>query len=156
MKTLLSLLFLLCCTIAAPAQRQRTTISGRLKPVDTTREFHAAAVDTIRDSVRSYVILAGYDKPLNATKESIHVTNQSDTLTITAVTLRIVYLDRMGRQLHSREVTIEDIIKPGETQLLTFPSWDIQHAFYYINSPRPRRQATPYTIRLTPLQLLCR
>ncbi len=127
----------------------------------TRRNLHrttaVAATGAVADTVvpsSGMVALSGYDKPLRSSRESIFATNRSRR-TISAITLRIDYLDPHQRQLHSREVTVPIVIPPGETRQLTFRSWDRQNAFYYHLTGKPRTTAgSPYTIRATPTRLL--
>lgn len=134
------------------AKRQKTTIPGKLKeiPAAPSPDLPAGA-DTLTTGLDSLLSFAGYDKPLTSSRETIHVTNLSDSLTVNSVTIEITYLDRKQRQLHKRQVTLDLMLSPGETTLAAFPTWDSQHSFYYIRSVKPRRQATPYTITVAPL-----
>lgn len=141
--------------IAATAQRQRTTMRGPLR-VDTPAPAETIITtsadipgDSITDNLDQIVRLAGYDKPISASRESMHVTNLSDTLTIKRINFEIRYLDKSGRELHRRDVTLNHTIAPGRTELVTFPTWDIQRSFYYVLSVKPSRQATPYDINCT-------
>ncbi len=134
------------------ARRQQTTVSGKLPAPAAQAEAPAPLpADTVRSGLAGLLAFAGYDKPLTASRETMHVSNLSDSLTVTTVTVEITYLDRQNRQLHKRQVTINTQLTPGETTLVSFPTWDPQRSFYYILSAKPRRQATPYSITLTPL-----
>ena len=143
------------CIFTATAQRQRTTMRGTLRvnapaPVETTLSASPLIPgDSVTNNLDSIVRLSGYDKPISATRESMHVTNLSDTITIKRINLEIRYLDKSGRELHRRDVMLSHTIAPGRTELVTFPTWDIQRSFYYILSVKPRRQATPYDINCT-------
>lgn len=148
MKHILTTALLTTALLTIHAQRQRTTMTGRLRPaVEDT--LPTPADTTLTAALDSIVRLSGYDKPVTASRESMHLTNLSDSLTITGISFELRYLDKAGRELHRRDVTINNTIAPGRTELVTFPTWDIQRTFYYILSPRPRRQATPYDIALT-------
>lgn len=138
--------------LSVSARRQQTTIRGAraAAPAAPSATVEASTADTLSSNLDK-VAMAGYDKPLTATRETLHLTNLTSGDTITSVALEITYLDRQGRQLHKRRVTIYETVPPGETQLVSFPSWDKQHSFYYIKSAEPRRQATPYTVQVIPL-----
>lgn len=100
--------------------------------------------------VVSGVSFAGYDKSINATKESIHIINNSGHH-LKGVTLHISYLDMKGRMLHSREVTLKCDVPDKETRKLDFPTWDTQKSFYYHLGPEPRRVASPYDVEIRPM-----
>lgn len=164
MRSILLILLILasagCFTTAG--QRQRTTRTGRLQPaVQSAISTHIDSVidtavsDTIKTDLNRYVHLAGYDKPLTASRETVHVQNLTDSLVVTAIECEITYLDSNRRQLHRRTVTLRDNIAPGDTELVSFPTWDIQRSFYYLLSVKPRRQATPYDIDLNILSITC-
>lgn len=95
------------------------------------------------------ISFAGYDKQLNSTKESILVINKS-LANIRVVNFKITYRDMTGRMLHSRNVTAYCNVPPLETRKIDFQSWDTQNSFYYHLSGKPRRNAAPYKIELTP------
>ena len=144
--------------MTASAQRQRTTRTGRLQPIEQTNATindDAIAHDTITHGLDCVVHLSGYDKPITASRETLHAENLTDSLVITSVECEITYLDNQRRQLHKRTVTLRDEIKPGQTEMLSFPTWDIQRSFYYRLSVKPRRQATPYDVQFNILSITC-
>ncbi len=136
------------------AQRQRTTIPGPLRTATTSCQETLTASDStititsVTHNLDSIVKLSGYDKPISASRETLHISNLTDSLTITCINFDIRYLDRQGRELHRRTVDLHHTIGPHHTELATFPTWDIQRSFYYILSIRPRRQYTPYDIQI--------
>ncbi len=139
------------------AQRHRTTIPGPLRAIQDRTEASATCTvpsDSIititpqANNLDSIIRLSGYDKPISATRETLHISNLSHTLTIKAINFEIRYIDRQGRELHRRTVDLQHTVAPQHTELATFPTWDIQRSFYYILSVRPRRQYTPYDIDL--------
>ncbi len=137
-------------SLSASAKRQRT-MQQRLTPADTAAtvgEKESSAIDTVTADPGSYVRLSGYDKPLTASKETMHVTNLA-TKPIAGLTLSISYLDMQDRQLHRVTRSVKCDIPAGETRIIEFPSWDRQKSFYYRHSAKPRRQATPYDITIT-------
>lgn len=125
---------------------QRTT-RPRLK----TQRVNADCVkaDTLSLPSDSILHLSGYDKPLRSSRESLFVTNRT-CRTIKEISFDVEYLDRHGRQLHKRRVTVRCDIPSGQTRRVEFPSWDTQHAFYYRLSTKPQRaDGAPYDIRCT-------
>ncbi|MDE6449098.1 MAG: hypothetical protein K2L41_03325 [Muribaculaceae bacterium] len=149
------LLFILSAVnTTALAQRQRTTIPGPLRTATASgQETETASDSTITitsatHDLDSIIRLSGYDKPISASRETLHISNLTDSLTITCINFEIRYLDRKGRELHRRTVDLHHTVDPHHTELATFPTWDIQRSFYYILSVRPRRQYTPYDIQL--------
>lgn len=100
----------------------------------------------------SSVRFTGYDKNLNAAKESFHIVNGS-ILDIKSLHVKIIYKDMSGRMLHSREISIREEIPCGETRKVDIPSWDTQKTFYYYLSTRPKRIAVPYKISISLLSL---
>ncbi|MCM1450159.1 MAG: hypothetical protein NC082_07435 [Clostridiales bacterium] len=142
--------------VHADAQRQRTTIGmGRSRsirshiPAGTGTSGLKWTEDTLSgvDDCVKVLGLSGYDKPISANRETVHVTNLSDSLTVTGFEMEILYLDRQGRELHRRFVTVNETIETGHTEMVSFPTWDLQRSFYYRLSVKPRRQATPYDVR---------
>lgn len=103
----------------------------------------------MNDSIR----FSGYDKPVNAAREAILVSNNSQT-GIYGIKIEITYKDMQGRMLHRREALIKLAVEPGETRKGEFKSWDSQKSYYYHLSQPPRRVATPYQIEIHPLSYL--
>ena len=150
----LTLLLCLTAALAVTAQRQRTTMTGRLRVQPVATDTAAVTADTITAGLDNIVRLSGYDKPISASRETLHATNLSDSLTITGMTLEIFYLDNAGRELHRRTVMLHNTIHPATTELVSFPTWDLQRSFYYRRSVAPRRQATPYDVKVTILNII--
>ena len=153
MTRILTLLLCLTAALAVIAQRQRTTMTGRLRTQPVATDTAAIIADTITAGLDNIVRLSGYDKPISASRETLHATNLSNSLTITGMTLEISYLDNTGRELHRRTVTLHDTIQAATTELVSFPTWDLQRSFYYRRSVAPRRQATPYDVKVTILSI---
>lgn len=131
-------------------RRVRTTVRGAAGAKPATEDVDTKR-DTVNEKLDEMVAVAGYDKPVTASKETVHIINRSTVDTITSIKLHIIYKDTRGRMLHNRDVTIGQEILPGETRLCSFPTWDQQRSFYYIQSVEPRRQATPYTVEIIPI-----
>lgn len=97
----------------------------------------------------------GFDKTLSSKIESFFISNNTDCI-LESVTIEIEYLTLDSRQLHKRYEQIFYTIPPGETRKIDIKSWDKQKSFYYHLSAKPRRQATPFTVRIIPLSCTLR
>lgn len=139
----ISLIILLagCCA----AEAQKTTRRG-LKARPPRAEVTVADCDTVW-SPGARVSVAGYEKPLNSNKESLHITNHTDS-TVTVVLAELTYTDFKGNELHKRPVDIKCDIPPGATRMLSFRSWDVQNRFYYEGGPVPRAEAYPFAVEI--------
>ena len=104
--------------------------------------------DSIRPAIRFY----GFDKTVGSNTESFFISNALK-YTLTALEIEITYTDMKGRQLHKRTIKIDCTIPPGETMRTDIKTWDIQKSFYFHQSARPRRQATPFDVHLTLLSV---
>lgn len=139
----------------ATAQRRQKTTRKKLHATEITKAASrdALSVDTVANPVG--FTLSGYEKPLRSTRETIFVTNSSDT-DASGIELEIVYFDIDGRELHRRVVALPADLPLGSTRRIDFSSWDRQQTFYFADGPRPRRQAYPYTIsaRVTAIHIL--
>lgn len=97
------------------------------------------------------VAFAGYDKEVNSRRESFHVVNPSE-FTLSGFKVKIDYLDMQGRMLHSRTILEECFIPPGESRRMDIKSWDTQNTYYYYLGNEPKRVATPFQVKFTPLE----
>ena len=131
-----------------PMMARKRATTRKLRPTETSvsAQSPSPALDSIAPAPGSIGIY-GYDKPLQASRESIFVTNDTD-LDIQAIKLRITYLDSSGRQLHEVSRRIPADIPSRSTRKIDFPSWDTQKSFYYKDSRRPRNSAVPYDVRI--------
>lgn len=146
-RLLIPLLILLMAATAAVADN---TMVRRLRPIPRTEAVSPSLprTDTIPAPSADSVPLSGYDKPLRATRETLCATNLT-ALPIVGLLVEITYTDLSGRQLHSRRVPLDTDIPPGETRLLSFPSWDTNHTFFYRRGPQPRTSGvTPYDVTM--------
>lgn len=143
--------------LTANALPQRTTRSRLKVPSKTAGRPVVERYDTLAVADTSSIIISGYEKTLRSAKESFFITNRSDS-TIDCISLHIDYRDMQGRMLDSREEVIDIEIPAGETRKADIPSWDKQRVFYYHLSPVPRNtsQATPYTVRISPVAAMKR
>lgn len=102
-----------------------------------------AFCDSIRPAIRFY----GFDKTVNSSVESFFISNELKSA-LSGLEVRITYTDMKGRQLHKRTVRIDTPIPAGETMRTDIKSWDTQKSFYYHKSVRPKRQATPFDVKV--------
>ncbi len=118
-------------------------------PMAAHADFDTIALDS------TCLRLSGYEKTLRSAVESLFITNKSEA-ELSGITLQIQYLDMKGRQLHSRLVTVDVTVPPGETRMGRFASWDKQKVwYYYLSDPvRTRMQATPYRVAILPVSAL--
>lgn len=120
-----------------------------LRPVEaendseSLRSLAAMAPDS---ATRSRIELLGYDKPRQASAETMFVRSSLDS-DIAGIQLTLTYRSSAGEMLHRRTVTVLQDIPAGQTRMCRWPSWDVQKSFYYINSSAPRfGGATPYSV----------
>jgi len=145
MKSILSL-FIILLTVTAYADNRTRTTRRHLKPIiaeeitDTLRQAEPIAAGN-PDSLA----INGYDKPLRSMRETFFITNHHN-MPLHTVILHITYYTMGGEMLHSRDITINALIPPGETRQISTPAWDRQKAYYYIGTrvtPRSAK-ALPY------------
>ena len=131
----------------ASAVPDRTTRRGLKAVAPTAVNAVAMRHDTVTPSP-GMIDVAGYDKPLRSSRETLFVTNRSSR-TLKGVELRIIYLDAKGRQLHEAV----HWLLAAETRRLSFKSWDLQRTFYYRLTGRPRTSdGTMYDVSIRPLR----
>jgi len=151
MRLPLAIYFILAATVMASAVPDRTTRRGLKAVAPTAVNAVAMRHDTVTPSP-GMIDVAGYDKPLRSSRETLFVTNRSSR-TLKGVELRIIYLDAKGRQLHEAVHWLPSDIPPGETRRLSFKSWDLQRTFYYRLTGRPRTSdGTMYDVSIRPLR----
>ena len=145
MKSILSLLIIILSVTAYADNRTRTT-RRHLKPIiaeETTDTLRQAELMTAGSP--DSLSISGYDKPLRSTRETFFLTNRHGS-PLHAIKLHITYYTMGGEMLHSRDITIDTPIPPGETRQISTSSWDRQKAYYYIGTrvtPRSAK-AIPY------------
>lgn len=94
---------------------------------------------------------SGYDKEPNSNIESFIIVNNSD-LDIKGFAVRIDYYDMKGRKLHSRVIEEVCEVPAGENRRTDVKSWDKQHTYYYHLGNEPKRVATPFDVKFTPVE----
>ncbi len=105
-------------------------------------------VEKISPAIRFY----GFDKTVTSNMESFFISNALDS-EINSMEVSITYFDMQGRQLHKRTVNIDCNIPPHETQRTDIKTWDTQKSFYFHQSSKPKRQATPFKVKINLLSL---
>lgn len=105
---------------------------------DTTSTWRS-----IEKAIRFY----GFDKTVSSGVESFFIINGLDS-TLTKIGVDILYLDMKGRELHRRECLIDCTVPARETRRVDVKTWDTQKSFYYHKSAKPKRQATPFDVKI--------
>ena len=100
-------------------------------------------ITKIKPEIRFY----GFDKTVTSNIESFFISNGLDK-PIHEMEVNISYTDMKGRQLHRRNISIECCLAPGDTKRYDIKSWDTQKSFYFYQSVKPRRQATPFSVKI--------
>lgn len=150
---------LLVLIVSVPSSHEifaasKTPVKIKLKTPKTRkktryRELTLNPHDTLlRDSVFCKIRFSGYDKPANASKESMLITNNS-SLNLHGITINITYLTEDGRQLHKQKRDLFLDLPAGETRKQEFPAWDSQGTFYYYLSRAPKNGGAPYKVVIT-------
>lgn len=116
-----------------------------LKKYDLDSREIPLRFDTLAAPAPDTIAVAGFEKTLRSSRETMYVTNHS-TLPIMGIALEITYSDTDGRMLHKALHNVDADIPSGETRMISVPSFDRQAVFYYYLSPRPVRSpsATPF------------
>ncbi len=133
--------------LAVTMQSRTRPTQARLATGDVPVERIASiASDTITDAVdQNAVTLRGFNKRASDGKETFFVTNNLNHR-ISSVRLLMRYTMLDGVMLHERTVTVPVTLAPGETQLVSVKSFDVQRLFYYYGGPKPRKSATPFKV----------
>lgn len=97
----------------------------------------------IQPKIRFY----GFDKTVGSSIESFFISNNLDS-DVERMEVSITYYDMKGRQLHKRATGIDCIIPAGETMRTDIKSWDTQKSFYFYQSVMPKRQSTPFDVKI--------
>lgn len=130
-------------SLKAPVVEQKSSDKSR-KLMPKTEELDSIRVAQLADSIT----FAGFDKPLQSTRETFFVTNNTP-IPIAWIALDITYLDMDGRMLHRREVRIDIDLPQGETRLASVKSFDLQKSLYYHRSHTSKRStAIPFTVEI--------
>lgn len=125
--------------------RTRTTQSRLTTDAVAVETIVPAAGDTATAVYPAAITLRGYNKRASDSKESFFITNNLKHR-ISAVRLLLRYTTMDGTMLHERTVNVPVALGPGETQLVSVKTFDIQRMFYYYGGPKPRKSATPFKV----------
>ena len=112
-----------------------------------------ASISASSDSVAFYnricpaIRFYGFDKTVGSSLESFFISNELDSA-INAMEITITYSDMKGRQIHKRNLRLECDVPPHETIRTDIKSWDSQKSFYFYQSAKPKRQATPFKAKI--------
>lgn len=148
MRTFAILAAILLTALPAVARKKATTRKVGATTATTECLAHPARPDSVA-AEGDMLLIYGYDKPLQATKEVFFATNNT-ARDICEIRLSITYTDTSGRQLHKASLLLPADIPAGQTRKVEFRSWDTQKSFYYTGSRRPRTSAIPYKVTITP------
>lgn len=155
MRVVRVLIYIMCIVVLTSGtpftKPSRHGVSGRSR----TETAPAAACDTIWAPPRDSVAVAGFEKTLRSTRESMYVTNYTSG-PVEGIGIEITYTDMNDRMLHKASHHVGDGIPWGETRMIEVPSFDRQGLYYYHRSPVPQRtsQATPFKVRVAVLYIL--
>ena len=130
-------------TIQKTTEKQTMAATAEPPRIISMESDSIAFCDSIRPAIRFY----GFDKTVTSNVESFFISNGLDT-PARGLELRITYTDMKGRQLHKRSVKLDCGIPAGETMRTDIKTWDTQKSFYYHKSVKPKRQATPFDVKV--------
>ncbi|MDE6633071.1 MAG: hypothetical protein K2K23_08745 [Muribaculaceae bacterium] len=125
---------------------------------DHTTESHDSIISLTKDSltfvenILPAIRFYGFDKTVTSSMESFFISNSLDS-EIQEPEIEITYFDMQGRQLHKRNVYLDTTVPPHETVRTDIKTWDTQKSFYFHKSVKPKRQATPFSVKITLLSL---
>lgn len=142
-------------TFSLDARRVKTNINvQQTDTMEMVKGSFVVSVDACESCNNGYSLdqiqFSGFDKTISSKLETFFITNNTDCL-LESVTIEIEYLTTDGRQLHKRYEQIRCSVPAGETRSIDIKSWDKQKSYYYYLSAKPRRQATPFMVKITTL-----
>ena len=132
-----------------PVVNKNEILTGR--EIDLSDTIRNSEIDKILFEQLNKIVFAGFDKEGNSSKESFLLVNPTDHY-IRGYEVIIDYLDMQERMLHSRIIKEKCEVPPGETRRYDFKSWDTQHTYYYYLGNEPKRIATPFKVKITPIK----
>lgn len=100
------------------------------------------------DSLLIYI--SGFDKPTFSDVESFFLVNNSN-FKLAGFSGKFTYFSEDGRMYTSRAITKYVDIPAGETRNITERSWDHQHSFRYLYSPKGSKNVNTFTVKFEPL-----
>ena len=147
---LLLTLLLYAGTLDARTRTTRKNLRSIQVPVMAVEQGDSLLADSLAGIDPTAVTIKGFSKRASDSKESFFITNNTEHR-MSAVRLLLRYTTMQGELLTQRAVTVPVKLLPGETQLVSIKSFDVQRLFYYYAGPQPRKSATPFQVayRLT-------
>ena len=147
---LLLTLLLYAGTLDARTRTTRKNLRSIQVPVMAVEQGDSLLADSLAGIDPAAVTIKGFSKRASDSKESFFITNNTEHR-MSAVRLLLRYTTMQGELLTQRAVTVPVKLLPGETQLVSIKSFDVQRLFYYYAGPQPRKSATPFQVayRLT-------
>ena len=147
---LLLALLLYAGTLDARTRTTRKNLRSIQVPVMAVEQGDSLLADSLAGIDPAAVTIKGFSKRASDSKESFFITNNTEHR-MSAVHLLLRYTTMQGELLTQRAVTVPVKLLPGETQLVSIKSFDVQRLFYYYAGPQPRKSATPFQVayRLT-------
>ncbi len=155
----------LCAILSMPnaeARKIKTKHSITKQSQTSTKEAAVAAQDSILsifsdsitfvEKVLPAIRFYGFDKTITSNLESFFISNGLNR-EISKMEIAITYFDMKGRQLHKRTVTLDCDLPAGQTKRYDVRSWDTQRSFYFHQSVKPKRQATPFNVKIDLLSI---
>lgn len=136
---------------AAPKISQKDIETDHSNAMDSIISIYSDSISFVTE-IKPAVRFYGFDKTITSNNESFFISNGLDR-PIRTMEVNITYTDMKGRQLHRRNVQIESYLEPGETKRYDIKSWDTQKSFYFHQSVKPKRQATPFSVKIELLSL---
>ncbi|MDE6018743.1 MAG: hypothetical protein K2G85_08020 [Muribaculaceae bacterium] len=118
-----------------------------LSAKDEGVEIVTADSTGFEENVKPAIRFSGFDKTAGSSYESFFISNDLDR-DVAGMEVIITYYDMKDRQLHKRTVPIDRFLEAGETMRVDIKTWDTQKSFYYHRSAKPKRQATPFTVKI--------
>lgn len=150
-------IIMMLAVVAVAAGRKVKVPSARGRQVAPAVRMATFIVDSASNEdgiILNDVTFSRFDKPYDSTQESFVCSNASPRRLV-GVSVRIDYMLTDGTRIHSRTVKLDCDIPAGETRLLTTPSFDRQQSYRYVGSRvPPRREATPFDVRMTAVRLI--
>lgn len=141
-------------TAACMARKPHHPSPGRQERKAAASITTHTACDTVNIADTDSVTVSGFEKAQKASRESMMLTNNT-AREFSSLRLEITYTDMKGRMLHKAIHDVAEAIPPGETRIVSVPSFDRQNLFYYHLSPMQARatQATPYDVKVRVLHI---
>lgn len=98
------------------------------------------------EEVTNKLTFMAYDKRAGADRETFFLDNGSK-VDLKAIEIEITYFNSAGKQIHKRNVEIEQSFPSNETRRIDIKTWDSQKSYHYINSVPSAKGSSPYTVK---------